>query len=58
MEELERLAPQREDEIYNEFDFTDPSMPKTGPITVSYGESVSGSDRSLDSGHSWSVRRG
>jgi hypothetical protein len=48
LEELERLAPQRADEIYNEFDFTDPSTPNTDPITLSYGESISGSDPSLD----------
>jgi hypothetical protein len=46
--ELERLAPQRADEIFNEFDFTDPSTPGTDPITLSYGESVSGRDPNLD----------
>jgi hypothetical protein len=35
LEELERLAPQRADEIYNEFDFRDPLTAKNGPITVS-----------------------
>ena len=48
LEELELLAPQRADEIYNEFDFTDPSTPRTDPITLSYGESISGRDASLD----------
>ena len=48
LEELERLAPQRADEIYNEFDFTDPSTPDPGPITLSYGESISGSNPTLD----------
>jgi hypothetical protein len=48
LEELERLAPQRADEIYNEFDFTDPSSPNTDPITFSYGESTFSSDPSLD----------
>jgi hypothetical protein len=48
--ELERLAPQRAEEIYNEFDFTDPSSPNPGPITLSYGESVSGSDPVVDFG--------
>ena len=48
LEELERLAPQRADEIYNEFDFTDPSTSKTDPITLSYGESISGHYPNLD----------
>jgi hypothetical protein len=48
LEELERLAPQRADEIYNEFDFTDPSTPNPAPITLSYGESISGSDKVVD----------
>jgi hypothetical protein len=37
--DLARLAPQRADEIYNEFDFTDPSA-ATDPITVSYAEPI------------------
>ena len=48
LEDLERLAPQRADELYNEFDFTDPSSPNTDPITFSYGESTFSSDQSLD----------
>jgi hypothetical protein len=44
LEELTRLLPQRADEVYNEFDFTDPSIPNTDPITLSYGEPVSGCD--------------
>lgn len=39
-EELALLSPQRADEIYNEFDFTEPI--DQGPITLSYGEPVSG----------------
>ena len=35
-----RAAPQRADEIYNEFDFTGPSAPGSDPITVSYAEPV------------------
>ena len=37
--DLARLAPQRADEIYNEFDFTDPSA-ATHLITVSYAEPI------------------
>jgi hypothetical protein len=37
-EELARLSPQHADEVYNEFDFTDPSA--TDPVTLSYGEPV------------------
>jgi hypothetical protein len=48
LEELERLAPQRAQELYNEFDFTDPSSPNPGPITLSYGESVSCNDTVFD----------
>jgi hypothetical protein len=45
LEELARVAPQRADEIYNEFDFTDPSTPNADVVvTLSYGESVSGED--------------
>ena len=43
-EELGRLAPQAADEIYNEFDFSDPSTPNTGVVTVSYGEPFPGDD--------------
>lgn len=46
--ELERLAPQRADEVYNEFDFTDSSTPHTDPITLSYGEAISGREPNLD----------
>ena len=48
LEELERLAPQHADEIYNEFDFTDPSSPNPASITLSYGESVAGSGTVFD----------
>jgi hypothetical protein len=48
LEELERLAPQRADEIFNEFDFTDPSTPNSAPITLSYGESIPGSHPVVD----------
>ena len=48
LEELERLAPQHADEIFNEFDFTDPSSPNPALITLSYGESLSGSDTVFD----------
>jgi hypothetical protein len=44
LEECVRLAPQTADEIYNEFDFTDPSTPHTDVVTVSYGEPFSGDD--------------
>jgi hypothetical protein len=44
LEEFVRLAPQTADEIYNEFDFTDPSTPHTDVVTVSYGEPFSGDD--------------
>ena len=44
LEELTRLAPQRADEIYNEFDFTYPSTPNSGLVTLSYGEPFSGGD--------------
>ena len=39
-EELTLLSPQRADELYNEFDFAGPT--DQGPITLSYGEPVSG----------------
>jgi len=41
LEELARLNPLRADELYNEFDFTEPSTPESDPITLSYGERVS-----------------
>jgi hypothetical protein len=44
LEELARFAPQRADEIYNEFDFTDPSTPNTDLVTLSYGEPISDGD--------------
>jgi hypothetical protein len=50
LEELERLAPQRADEIYNEFDFTDPAMPDSAPISLSYGERIPGGDAAVDFG--------
>ena len=40
LEMLAKLAPQRSDEFYNEFDFTDPSSPCADPVMLSYGESV------------------
>jgi hypothetical protein len=40
LEELMRVSPQRADEIYNEFDFTEPF--DHGLITLSYGEPISG----------------
>ena len=48
LEDLERLAPQRANEIYNEFDFTDPLKADTNLITFSYGQSISGRDPMLD----------
>lgn len=39
-EELTLLSPQRAEELYNEFDFAGPI--DQGPITLSYGEPVSG----------------
>ncbi len=39
LEELTALAPQRADEVYNEFDFTEPN--DRGLITLSYGEPIS-----------------
>ena len=39
-EMLARFAPQRSNEIYNEFDFTDTSAPSIGPVILSYGEPV------------------
>jgi hypothetical protein len=45
LEELARLARQSADEIYNEFDFTEPSTPNADVVvTLSYGEPVSGGD--------------
>ncbi|MBI2688888.1 MAG: hypothetical protein HYX27_21505 [Acidobacteria bacterium] len=44
VEELARLAPQSADELYNEFDFTEPSTADTDPVTVSYGERVSSTE--------------
>jgi hypothetical protein len=40
LEELTRFAPQRVDEIYNEFDFAEKSSPRSDAITLSYGESA------------------
>jgi hypothetical protein len=40
LEELTLLSPQSAEEIYNEFDFTEPS--DHDPITLSYGERLSG----------------
>ena len=47
LEELARIAPQRADEFYNEFDFTEPSTADTAPVTLSYGEPTSG-DEAVD----------
>lgn len=41
LEEIARLAPQRANELYSEFDFTEPSTAEPGLVTLSYGESVS-----------------
>jgi hypothetical protein len=40
IEELSRLMPQSAEEIYNEFDFTEPFTSMSDPITVSYAERV------------------
>jgi hypothetical protein len=40
LEGLGRLAPQAADEIYNEFDFTDPPTHHADVVTFSYGEPV------------------
>jgi hypothetical protein len=44
LEELAGLAPQRADELYNEFDFSESSTADTDPVTLSYGEPSSGTD--------------
>ena len=44
LEMLTRFAPQRVDELYNGFDFSDPSGVSTDPITVSYGERIPSSE--------------
>jgi hypothetical protein len=44
LEELSRIAPQRADEFYNEFDFTESSTADTAPVTLSYGEPISGDE--------------
>jgi len=49
LEELSSVAPQLADEIYNEFDFTDVSN-DTGPITLSYGQSIPGGETLVDFG--------
>jgi hypothetical protein len=41
LEELVRRAPQAADEIYNEFDLTDPSTHRADVVTFSYGEPIS-----------------
>jgi hypothetical protein len=48
LEDLERLAPQRADEIYNEFDFTDRATRESAPITLSYGERIEGAEPVTD----------
>ena len=40
LETLTRFAPRRVDEIYSEFDFTDPSGTANDPVMLSYGESI------------------
>jgi hypothetical protein len=40
LEDLARLAQQRPEEIYSEFDFTDASVPGSDLITVSYAEGI------------------
>jgi hypothetical protein len=40
LEDLGRLAPHLEYEFYNEFDFTDPAVPTSDSITVSYAETI------------------
>jgi hypothetical protein len=40
-EELDRVAPQAADEIYNEFDLTDPPTQHADVVTFSYGEPIS-----------------
>jgi len=40
LDELTRFAPQRVDEIFNEFDFSDPLSQRADPVIVSYGEAV------------------
>jgi hypothetical protein len=40
LEDLARLAQQRPEELYSEFDFTDDSVPGSDLITVSYAESI------------------
>jgi hypothetical protein len=46
LEELMRVSPQRADEIYNEFDFTEPF--DHSPVTLSYGEPTSGPARDFE----------
>jgi hypothetical protein len=41
LEELDHLAPQAADEIYNEFDFADPPTQRADVVTFSYGEPIS-----------------
>jgi hypothetical protein len=38
--DVARVAPQRAEELYNEFDFTDSLAPSSDPITVSYAEAI------------------
>jgi len=44
LEELDHLAPQAADEIYNEFDLTDPPTQRADVVTFSYGEPISSGD--------------
>lgn len=44
LEELDRLAPQAADEIYNEFDLTDSPTQRANVVTFSYGEPISSGD--------------
>jgi hypothetical protein len=41
LEELDHLAPQAADEIYNEFDLTAPPIDRADVVTFSYGEPIS-----------------
>jgi hypothetical protein len=50
LEDLARLAQQRPEELYSEFDFTDASVPGSDLITVSYAESIPSGGYLLDSG--------
>jgi hypothetical protein len=44
LEELDHHAPQAADEVYNEFDLTEPSTQRGDVVTFSYGEPISSGD--------------